>query len=428
MGRTINAQRSTSPQSAGPQRPKPVRRIELKDEHTTRRLVLTFIFLGIGVGFLVYAFMAFLSPDNGWTEISANAESDEISCSEDFVFLYELGASSDMSSSAENKLIRNLYTQTAIEAYKIFDVDHTYTDVNNICLINQNPNELIRIDPFLYESLKLVQESGDRQLFLGPAYEYSDNIFYCEDDSQTVDFDPRVSSDAAEYYADIEAFAEDPDSISLEFFDNYEVRLVVSDEYRAFAEENGIDNYIDFYWMKNAFIVDYFADTFISYGYTHGSFSSYDGFIRNMDDRGESFSFGIYHREGNDVYEPAIYTYTGENSIVFLRNYMMSDQDTSHYYEMRDGEILTAYLDYDGYCRSSINELVAYSDDLSCARVVLSVSPLYIADEFDVNRIDELAKEGIYSIYTEDGSIVCSEPGLTEVNEDGIVYLSARGN
>ncbi|MCD8014832.1 MAG: hypothetical protein LUG99_16995 [Lachnospiraceae bacterium] len=58
--------------------------------------------------------------------------------------------------------------------------------------------------------------------------------------------------------------------------------LFVSDDHLAYAEETGFLSYIDFFWMKNAFIIDYLTDTLIEKGYTQGASSSYDGFDRNL--------------------------------------------------------------------------------------------------------------------------------------------------
>lgn len=60
------------------------------------------------------------------------------------------------------------------------------------------------------------------------------------------------------------------------------MRLEVSEEYQNWMAENGYETYLDFYWMKNAFIVDYLADLMIENGYIRGAISSYDGFNRNL--------------------------------------------------------------------------------------------------------------------------------------------------
>jgi len=419
MGRTVNTKRT-------PPHPKPVEKVELSEKHLKRRLVLTILFLLLGAGAIAYGFMRFLSGDDdaGWTQIEANATSDEISCSEDFVFLYELGAG-DTSSLAENKVLKTLYTELAVDAYKVFDVDYTYDEVGNVCSINRSPNEIVTVEPALYEALELVQEYGDRSIYLGPIYQMYDSLFVCEDDSQTVDYDPYQNSYLMDYYGEIAAYACDTESVDIELLGDNQVRLIVSEDYLDFAGENGITDYIDFSWMTNAFIIDYLADSLIESGYTHGCITSYDGFVRNLDDREVSYSFAIYSRDGNEVDQPAILQYTGVRSIVYLRNYMMSEKDAYHYYEMDDGEIRTMYLDpADGLCKSAINDLVSYSEEKSCAEVLLSVRDIYIAESLDTDKLDVLAEDGVYSVYVMDGELVYNDSALKEdVSEEEVLYL-----
>ncbi|MCD8366262.1 MAG: hypothetical protein LUC83_10765 [Clostridiales bacterium] len=419
MGRTVNTKRT-------PPHPKPVEKVELSEKHLKRRLVLTILFILVGAGAIAYGFMQFLSGDDdaGWTQMEANATSDELSCSEDFVFLYELGAG-DTSSLAENKALKIIYTQLAVDAYKVFDADYTYDEVGNVCSINRSPNEIVTVEPALYEALETVQEYGDRSIYLGPVYQMYDSLFFCEDDSQTADYDPYQNSYLMEYYGEIAAYACDSESVDIELLGENQVRLTVSEEYLAYAEENGITDYIDFSWMTNAFITDYLADSLIESGYTHGCITSYDGFVRNLDDRDVSYSFAIYSRDGNEVDQPAILQYTGTHSIVYLRNYMMSEKDAYHYYEMDDGEIRTIYLDTaDGLCKSAVNDLVSYSEEKSCAEVLLSVRDIYIAEELDTEALDVLAGESVYSVYVMDGELLYNEPELEEeIGEDGTKYL-----
>ena len=57
-----------------------------------------------------------------------------------------------------------------------------------------------------------------------------------------------------------------------------QVCLHVSDAYQAYAAEMGYTAYLDFFWMKNAFLIDYLADTIRGEGYQLGIISSKDGF------------------------------------------------------------------------------------------------------------------------------------------------------
>lgn len=402
--------------------PKPIEKVELSEKHPKRRFYLAILFLVIGVLALVHAVRMFFSTDAGWTEVSANSAS-EINCSEDFVFLYELGAG-DISATAENKALSIIYTDAAVKAFEMFNTDQAFTDLDNMYSINHNPNEVVKVEDALYQALELVQTYGDRKIYLGPVYAAYDDMFFCQNDSETIDFDPYQNEETAAYYAEIASYACDPEAVNVELLGDNQVRLDVSEEYLAYAEENGITNFIDFFWMKNAFIADYIADVLVEQGYTRGCISSYDGFVRNLDDRGESYSFGIYNRIGNEVDQAAIMEYSGQRSIVYLRNYMMSEKDMEHYYELGNGEIRTSYLDIaDGLCKSSRNDLVSYSDRLGCAEIMLQISPIFISESWNAEAVNILTQNGIYSIYVDGGKLVYNEDGLSETEQDGTVYL-----
>lgn len=418
MGRTVKSNRNMP-------HPKPVEKVELSEKHPKRRFYLAILFLVIGVLALVHAVRMFFSTDAGWTEVSANSAS-EINCSEDFVFLYELGAG-DISATAENKALSIIYTDAAVKAFEMFNTDQAFTDLDNMYSINHNPNEVVEVEDALYQALELVQTYGDRKIYLGPVYAAYDDMFFCQNDSETIDFDPYQNEETAAYYAEIASYACDPEAVNVELLGDNQVRLDVSEEYLAYAEENGITNFIDFFWMKNAFIADYIADVLVEQGYTRGCISSYDGFVRNLDDRGESYSFGIYNRIGNEVDQAAIMEYSGQRSIVYLRNYMMSEKDMEHYYELGNGEIRTSYLDIaDGLCKSSRNDLVSYSDRLGCAEIMLQISPIFISESWNAEAVNALAQNGIYSIYVEDGGLNYNEDGLAESEEDGTIYLKQQ--
>lgn len=180
--------------------------------------------------------------------------------------------------------------------------------------------------------------------------------------------------------------------------------------------------------MKNAFIVDYLADLMIENGYIRGAISSYDGFNRNLDEREQSYSFNILDRVGQDIYPAAVMEYNGPESIVYLRNYPVSDQDQAHYYEMKSGEIRTAYIDgKDGLSRTVRNDLVAYSSEKGCAEVLLTMIPVYISDSFDASALEKWTADGIYSIYCEKRVIHYNDEKLTLkqlYQKDDLVYTA----
>ncbi len=403
--------------------PKPVEKIELSEKHIGLRLILTVLLLLAGAGLITYAISSLFSADAGWCRIESNAES--YHCGEDFTFLYDLGAG-EMSAAAEKKAVTALYSDATELAFQLFTNDVEYDGVHNIYDINRHPNEVLEVDALLYNAFSLVQAYGDRSIYLAPVYARYDDLFFCTDDSQAADFDPRLNAEVAADYAEIAAYAGDADAVDIKLLGDNRIRLEVSEEYLAYAADNYIESFVDFFWLKNAFIADYLAEVMISGGYTRGCLSSNDGFIRNLDDSGVSYSYDISDRVDQTVYSAARMTYSGPASIVDLRDY---GADSQYYYTYGSGEIRTPYLDIkDGVCKSSISGLICYSREQGCAETLLQMIPVYIADSFRMEELSEMADRKVYSICCADRRIFYTDPSLTltDLYEEGDVRYMAE--
>jgi len=71
-----------------------------------------------------------------------------------------------------------------------------------------------------------------------------------------------------------------------------------------------------------------------------------------------------------------------------------------NYYRYEDGTERHAYVDVnDGLCKNSLNTLISYSSDATCAEVLLSVIPIYISNAFEQEKLTSLSRDGIYSIW-----------------------------
>lgn len=390
---------------------KPVEKVSLSEKHVKVRLAAVVLLLLLGAGALAYGVAGWLGGESGWREIEVSSSA-EMNYGEEFVFLYDIG-SSGVSAATESRALEKLYTEASVQAYRLFNNDQLQEGVNNVYYINHHPNERITVDEALYEAFAQIQETGSRYLYLAPAYEIYDNLFYSNDDSELVNFDPQLNEELREDFQEIADFASDPEAIDLELLGDNQICLKVSEEYLAYANEEYITDLIDFYWMKNAFIVDYLADVMTKAGYTAGSLSSYDGFTRNLDERDVAYSFNVYDRSGQKIYPAAVMEYSGSRSIVFLRDYPMNSLDDRRYYERKNGEIRTPYLSLDDASqKQALHNLVAYSDEDGCARLLLLAAPLYIADRFEKEAAAELASDNVYFIFSEEQVLNCSDPQI----------------
>ena len=73
------------------------------------------------------------------------------------------------------------------------------------------------------------------------------------------------------------------------------------DEYADFASQNDIGEYPDFFWLKNAFIVDYIAEHLAENSYIHGTITTYDGYTRHLGGAGMAPVNGIFMTRPTDA-------------------------------------------------------------------------------------------------------------------------------
>lgn len=421
MGRTARDRRDLP-------HPKPVERIELNEEHVGRRLLLTIVLLLIAAGALAYAVSQFFAPQSEWIAIEANASAG-ITCAPEFEFLYHLG-SGELSPAAERRAVTDAYTRLCRNAFLVFHNQMEAEGVNNLYAINRHPNEELAVDGALYQALAAVERSGNRALYLGPVYDRYGSLFYCEDDSQLVDFDPRLSPEVAREYQEYAAFAGDPRAVRVELLGENRMRLFVSEGYLEYARREGIESFIDFAWMRNAFIADYLARELTALGYTRGVLASCDGFIRCLDESGEEYSLLIYDRQQEKTCNVAVMCYQGPRSIVCLRDFPVNALEETRFYRLRSGEVRTPYVDTaDGMCRNALSSLTCYSGDKGCGEILLEMLPVYIAETLREGALEELAAEGTDFVYCEDRVIRVSDPEavFSQIyEEDGMQYTVAR--
>ena len=421
MGRTARDNRDLP-------HPRPVQKIQLSEEHIGRRLIAAVIVLVIGGAALAYAFSQLMSPEAGWQPIEAST-AQGANCGDEFVFLYELGAGGT-SVAAEKRAVSALYTDTCQKLFQLFHTVESFEGVTNLRDLSLHPNETLTVDDMLYRAFETVQRYGDRTVYLGPVYARYGDLFACTDDAQLVDFDPYLSDEVRKEYGAVAAFACDPQAIDLRLLGNNQVCLYVSEEYLAYAQQEGIERFLDFGWLKNAFIADEIAQAMTAGGFTHGSVSSFDGFNRNLDNRGlMGYGQNVYDFAGGKVYQAAVMEYQGPMSIVYLRDYPINDQDEWRLYRLKNGQVRTSYLDpADGLSKSAAHDLICYSADIGCAGIALQVAPAYVAEGLDTGMLARLAGQGIQSVYCSDRVVYGTDPALKLSNlygGDGVSYTAS---
>lgn len=389
---------------------RPVRSLQLPEINTKGRIILIILLVVIAAVALVIGFTSLLGEDSGWREVETTTK--EVNCSGDFVLNYDFGYSG-ISATAESRQITELYNSVTVDAYQIFSTTVFEEQLFNLAYVNTHINQWITVDETLYRAFEQVTRYQNRSLYMAPVYVEYNRIFLCEDEEEAGWYDPAQNEELALYIADLTKFANNPDLIDLEMGEDNTVRLNVSDEYLSFAEEYSIDAFLDFGWMKNAFIIDYIAETLAENDFTNGYIASYDGFTRNLDARGQSYSVNLFDRLGNLIYRPAVMEYIDPMSIVFLRNYPMSDADRWHYFSFSNGRIATTFVNPEtGVDQSSTDNIVAYSEEIGCAEVLLNVAQIFMAEELNEAALESLPQQHVDAIWFEDSALKCTQESV----------------
>ncbi|MGN0170627.1 MAG: hypothetical protein ACI39H_07695 [Lachnospiraceae bacterium] len=392
-------------------------------KHIKLRIILAVFFLVIAVISITYSLSSCVMVESGWREISV--ETEEANCGVEFVFRYNLGYNG-AAASAEFNEVRELYSDAMVTAYQVFNTDRNFVDVHNLHYISSHPNEVIEVGELLYRSLQTLEDHDCRVQYMAPIYAVYDNIFFSDNDDEAKLYDPVVNEEVAEFFAACIRYTADPEQVRLELLGDNKVKLCVSEEYLEFARQEEIESFLDLYWMKNAFIVDYIADVMLENNHGAGYIASYNGYTRNFDQTGSDFAVALYHCDGDTVYDAATMNYSGAKSIVYLRNYPLGETEKRYYYTTKQGEDRTMFLSpEDGTCISSINELIMQSSKESCAEILMKTIPLYLTGEFDEQAVQELSQTGFYAVYCKDQEIHCldDEVGFGDLYEkDGISF------
>lgn len=385
--------------------PRGIKTIELSEDKAKLRLILVVVLIVIALTAFGVGVNSWLTREKGWYTVTANA--DYKNCANELLFTYYVG-STEKNTTQEYKDVTALYSDLTVNAYREFNRYEDFVGVNNVYTINKNPNKPIKVSKTLYDALKLITENDNRYLFLGAIHDEYTSLFLGVSDSPIMENnDPYINDTTKSYFETLVKFASDPEKVSLEFLDDNNVKLNVSDDYLSFANENGITTYIDFFKTKNAFIVDYICSSLIENGYKKGSISSYDGFARCMDDSGESFAINLFSKNDNVLFNAVTFQYNTSMSIISLRAYPLSALDDYDFMTKSDGSIIPPYVDItDGLYKTATNDLMLYSESSTLSEMVVKALDAFVASELDESLLSSYADDGIYSVWFEKNKII----------------------
>lgn len=344
MGRTARQKRP-------PALPK-VERVELKGTHMGLRFTAFVLCLTLGLGALGFGIYSLLSPEPGWARIEATT--DQAYVAGDFVFDYLL----EEGGAAQRKALTTLYTQQCLDMGRLFDATQAYEECpNNLYFINSHPGEDVQVDPRLYKAFQRLEEAGDRTVYLGVLEAYCLNLYY----DSGAEADPFERPDTEGLLRQLGEFAQS--GVRLRLLGGNMVRLEVTAEYAALAGELGLDCYLDFGWLRSAFILDYIGEELSSRGYTNGLISSRDGYTRSLGGDVGPVQRSLYRWDGERAVETGRQEMDTPVNAAAINGFPLEGDDGQAYINQR------AILD-----GGTVNEtVIRFSDTEDCVSLALKV-------------------------------------------------------
>ncbi len=350
-------------------------RIELNQGNLSLRLI------GLGIAILVavlaftYGVTSLLGTETGWQQISPVGN--KISIAQGFILSYEIGKT-EQDAGAEMKGLSAVYSEALKHSSQVLSTQE-FEDTANLYTLNTQPGQPVTVDPLLYEAFQEIEASGSRLPYLAPVFGQYVNLFTSGYDEAAVEFDPDRSTEAAQYVAEIAAFAANPDQVQVKLLPDCELILEVSPEYLAYAAENGITQFVDLGMLFNAFVCDAVADALVERGYTNGFLSSYDGYSRIL--CAQEFGLNVFDRAEDKPVQLAVAKYTGPAAIVSCRSFPILEKDQMNYYTYSDGTVRGPYLNEAGLPRAASTSLSVGAEQGKAAELALRTLAAYAGED-----------------------------------------------
>lgn len=359
--------------------------LEVSQEHMTLRL------LGLGAALLVaalafgYAINNMLQAPAGWQTVEVGSSKTGIT--QYFTLNYNFGAAGG-NATKERKAVSAIYTQALDHAYLVLSSREDAQDAG-LAALNASPNREITVDPLLYAALRTVEEAGSRQPYFAPLTEHYHNLLTADSDEAAAQWDPDLTESVGEYVRELAAYANDPAMIQVTLLPGNRVRLDVSEEYLAYAQENELTTFVDFGYLLNAFLCDAAADALVEQGYTNGILSSYDGYVRAL--CGDELAVSLYDLVDGKIVRTGEAIYHGPAALVVCRSFPLNPMDQSNYHCYADGTIRAPYVGRDGMLRAAASSLTALDRQGSAAALALKATEAFAGETLDEAMLEEIS-------------------------------------
>ena len=352
--------------------------------------VFTSILLFVGLGIGIYY----------WTTDSAGIVNIELANYKDeYEMKYNLTGSRHDATYIKKEVTKMTNSHLDL-CVKLFDSVNLYDDLVNVAYINNHINESIKVNDALYNAFKMINDNKSREIFFGPIFEYNDKIFSLDNDDEVKKIDYNYNSEMYNYLTSVYKFKNDSNAINIELLDDYVIKLNVHENYVNYLKENNSKRYIDFGYLKNAFIVDSVANHLSERGFREGYLMSSDGYLRVFNNK-ISRDYDIYDYDKENI-NIANITVVGK-SVVNVNKYR------NKRYIYSDGRVINNYINPKALGSDlTMNTIVCYSG-LGCSEMLLKMEGLmYTA----ISNYSSLSTNGINTIYLDGKNIKYNDSSL----------------
>ena len=378
---------------------KPVEKIELSEKNLRLRAVFAIIFFVIGITAIGFGVKSCLEGNSGWQIIEIPQSKDSLAS--ELTVMYNPGHG-DKSIASERKAVNLLCTSAMKDACLMFD---PFCEGGYITAINTSQGQPVKVPGRLYAAFEEMEKSGSRLLYYGPYYEILYQTLGAGDDYSASVTDPGMSAETRELFDKISVYVNNDNAVKLQLLENDTVKLGLSAAYAQFARENGIDVFIDFGWLKNAFAVDLVADALTDGGYTNGFVSSCDGFSRYLNGKEYTYDVTLYKNVDGGPAEAARFGIGQIASGVLFHN--MKLNSIEGVYRYGDGKTVTLYTDKDGSQAAAADSMYVYSSSLSCSQTALYGADAYLRKQPDTATVRSIGEKGVKTAYLSGNTVFC---------------------
>lgn len=370
-----------------------IHRMELPEGNMKLRAILFGAAILLAVVTFGVGLSSLLTPQTGWQAVDAM---ERTPAAREITLQYRFGEG-EQGVTAERKLVSETYSQALAQADAQLSAQAGETA--NLYTLSTHPNEIVTVGDMLYKALEDYQQTGSRSIYFGPVYSYYYALFAAQSDEEAAEYDPTRSSDAAEFVSEITDFAADPAQISLELLGENQVRLNVSESYLAYARENGLEELLDFGFVKNAFLLDAVSGALEEAGLTNAMLTSTDGFSRSLCE--DTFGVNLLERTGETYRQAATGSYAGPASVAALRAFPAGDEE--NFYTYADGTVCAPVLD------ETTGLLTAHNDNL----ILFGQGSAGVLAIRAMRALSTWKLDGLNCLYSRDGAVYCTDPAVT---------------